>query len=452
MLLTARYVVPVSSPHIEDGAILVRDGVISDIGSASTLRERYPAEKRRDFGLAALMPGFVDLHTHLEFSAMRGLVDDLPYARWKIQLMEKEKALTAADWEDAALLGALEALRSGITTVADITKTGASVPAVTASGLRAFIYREVSAMDKALVERAVDGASQDIDEWRSLTDSERVTIGIAPHSTYSCHPTLFSSVADYATRNSIPVATHLAGSREEYNFVKYGSSILAVDYRDLETDRVPWLPTGVSPVKYVLQWDLLDVPNMLAVHCTQVDDDDIETLAASGVSVAYCPRCNAKLGMGMLPLRSMLAHGINVGIGTDSPAANNAMDMFDEMRIGLLIQRAIDPDEIFFDARTFIGLSTIDAAKALQIDHMTGSLEVDKKADIIAVDLAQSHQAPISNPYSTLVHSANQDNVIFTMVEGRVLFDEHNPADLDIDLDVERIMMRADEIRSKLRA
>lgn len=448
MLLTARYVVPVSSPHIEDGAILVQDGVIGDIGSARVLGEKYPSEEIRDFGLAALMPGFVDLHTHLEFSAMRGLVDDLPYARWKIQLMEKEKVLTSADWADAALLGVLEALRSGITTVADITKTGASVPAVTVSGLRAFIYREVSAMDKALVGRAVDEALQNMADWKSVIDKERVTIGIAPHSTYSCHPALFSHVAEYATRNSIPVATHLAGSREEYNFVKYGSSILAVDYRDLEVNRVPWLPTGVSPVKYVLQWDLLDVPNLLAVHCTQVDDADIEVLASNGVSVAYCPRCNAKLGMGMLPLRAMLANGIKVGIGTDSPAANNAMDMFDEMRIGLLIQRAIDPDEIFFDARTFIGLSTIDAAKALQIGHMTGSLEINKEADIIAVDLAQSHQAPISNPYGTLVHSANQDNVIFNMVGGRVLLDEYN----SVDLDVERIMARANEIRTKLRA
>ncbi|MDZ4178396.1 MAG: amidohydrolase family protein [Coriobacteriia bacterium] len=448
MLLAARYVLPVATPHIEHGAVLVKNGHIVEIGELASLRELHPDEEVRDFGLAALMPGFVDLHTHLEFSVMRGLVDDLPYAGWKLQLMEREKQLDSADWEDAALLGALEALRSGITTVADISDTGAAVRAVAASGMRAFVYREVSTMEKARVDEVMVAALADMAQWRAASDPDLVTVGIAPHATYSCHPELYRRVADLAIAEGVPVATHLAGSKEEYNFVKYGSSALAVDYRERDAHTIPWLPTGVSPVRYVLQWGLMDVPSLLAVHCTQVDDADIEILATHDVSVAFCPRCNAKLGMGVMPLRKMLYGGVTVGIGTDSPASNNTMDMFDEMRIGLLVQRAIDANEQFHNARKFVKLGTLDAARALGIDDVTGSLEPGKQADIIAVDLSHSHQLPTAYPYSTLVHAANQDNVVFTMVAGRVLYDDGGWTTLDAG----RISQRAEEIRLKLRA
>lgn len=447
MLLAARYVLPVAAPHIENGAVLVRDGRIVEIGELATLQVKHPEEPVRDFGLAALMPGFVDLHTHLEYSAMRGLVDDLPYAEWKLQVMEKERALAPEDWEDAAMLGALEALRSGITTVADITDSGSSMRAVNASGMRAFVYREVQTMDHKRIDEAMTAAEQDISDWRSSADEELVTVGIAPHSAYSCHPELFRRVSDYAIATGTPVTTHLAGSRAEYEFVKYGSSTLAFEYRQKWGSDVPWLPTGVSPVRYVLQWGLMDVPELLAVHCTQIDDEDIDVIATKDVAVAFCPRCNAKLGMGVLPLRKLLYRGVRVGIGTDSPASNNTVDIFDEMRIGLLIQRAMDAHEQFHVARKFVKLATFDAARALRIENIVGSLEPGKVADIIAVDLSHTHQLPTQYPYSTLVHAANQDNVVFTMVCGRVLYDSGQWSTLD----VERLRVRAEELRVKLR-
>ncbi|MHB8051265.1 MAG: amidohydrolase family protein [Coriobacteriia bacterium] len=424
MLLLARYVLPVSSPYIEDGGVLIRGSRIVAVGPRSELLAAYPAEEVIDYGLAALMPGFVDLHTHLEYSVFRGIVDDLPYARWKMEVQRREESLTDEDWAASAALGAEEAIRSGITTIADPTYSGASLRAADDAGLRAVIYREVSTMDASRVEAAVAEALEDMRAWEASSDSERITIGISPHGPYTCHPRLFKAVAEAIGTSDTHVSIHLAGSKDEYDFVKYGSSQLGQDFRTQSgwADEA-WMPTGVSPVRYVYQWGILDLPNVLAVHCVHVDADDVAVLARTDVAVAYCARCNAKLGMGTAPLGDFLQKGLRVGIGTDSPASNSTMDFFAEMRTGLLVQRSLRGEKGFFTAEEFIRLSTLDGARALKMEDEIGSLEQGKRADIIAVDLSHSYQLPTENPYGAVVHTSNQEDVLLTMVEGRVLLD-----------------------------
>ena len=206
MLLLARYVLPVSHPHIEDGAVLVRDGAIVALGDRVELMRDHPDEEVVDYGLAALMPGFVDLHTHMEYTIFRGVVDDLPYTEWKMAVQGREHLLTEQDWADSAVLGAIEAIRSGITTVADITDSGASVLATQDSGLRGVLYREVSTMDTASVDRVMAEALADIDDWTARTDGSRITIGIAPHSPYTCHPRLFQALVAEVERRDRPVS------------------------------------------------------------------------------------------------------------------------------------------------------------------------------------------------------------------------------------------------------
>jgi 5-methylthioadenosine/S-adenosylhomocysteine deaminase len=450
MLLIARYVLPVTAPHIENGAVLVRDRKIVDIGYATKLKTCYPDEKVRDFGLAALMPGFVDAHTHLEYSAMRGLINDSPYAAWKIHLANKEQRFTPQDWQVSAQLGVLEAVRSGITTIADITATGVSLKAAQDVGLRGVIYREVGTMDRHEVRRALDEAEADVRAWRDAVDKEQFQIGVAPTALYNCHPMIFEGVADFAS-DGTPVALHLAGSREEYDFIRYGSSPFSVHSTEQERgygiDVPPWLATGVSPVRYILNWGIFSAPNVLAVHCVHVDDSDIEKLEDYDIAVAVCARCNAQLAMGVAPLMKFIKAGLRVGLGTDSPAATDATDPIEEMELNLLLQRALGSRLSFPTAAQMIHLATYGSATALRLEDKVGSLATGKLADIIAVDLSNSNQAPTHDPNSAIVHTATQDNILMTMIGGNIVYDgqhRHN-------IDTERVFERVEELRIKLR-
>ncbi|MDR0888563.1 MAG: amidohydrolase family protein [Coriobacteriales bacterium] len=500
MLLLARYVIPISSPPIENGAVLVSDGLIKDVDYATRLRTKYPDEPVHDFGLAALMPGFIDTHTHLEYSAMRGLINDSPYAAWKMHLAEKEKLFTLEDWNDSALLGALESVRCGITSIADITNTGAAFRAAAAVGTHGVIYREIATMDRQAVDDVFSAAVDDVYGWReqvkqaaradeivhAIQNDSNVTnmfkaisaeqladqtnkdnsaqetfgagaaasgllqIGVAPSALYQCHPLVFEKVADFA-EDGTPVALHLAGSKEEYDFIRYGSSPFSVHATEQERgfgiDMPPWLATGVSPVQYILNWGVLDAPNVLAIHCVHVDDNDIEKLADRDVAISICSRCNAQLGMGIAPLMKFVRAGMRIGLGTDSPAATDATDMFQEMRIGLLIQRAIGRRSRFLSAAEMMYMATLGGARALRMDDRLGSLDAGKVADVIAIDLSNSNQAPTHDPNAAVVHTATPDNILMTMINGEIVYDGQHRHDIDVD----RVFARAEEMRLKLR-
>lgn len=450
MLICAQYVLPVSSEPLHNGAVLVRDGLIRDIGKADMLRLRYPDEEVRDFGLSAIMPGLVDTHTHLDNSVLRGVVHDVPYTTWVESVLEQSAKMETSDWFDSAILGGLDALSNGITTIADITTTGASCTAAQKLGLRGVIYREVGAMDKRRVDWAMRSAEKDILNWRAAVDSDRVTIGIAPASLHSVHPSVFRRVSEFARKEDLPVAMHLAGSREEYNFVRYGSSPFSVHGMDDKRGFVeipPWLPTGVTPVRYALNWDAFESPRVLVVHGVHVNDEDIMKLKEYSVSVAVCPRCNAQLGMGVAPTTEFLKAGLNVGFGTDSPAATDSTDMFNEMRLGMLIQRAVNVGE-FLDSTTALEIATIGGARALGLDHKIGTLDLGKCADIIAVDLSSSHQSPATDAVSAVVNTCNGNDVLMTMVDGKILYEKSK---WNVDIEVAKNIARIIEIRSKLR-
>lgn len=453
MLLTARYVLPVSSPHIENGAVLVQDDKIVEVGHALAMKERFPNEEVMDFGLAAIMPGFVDAHTHIEYQILRGILNDVPYAPWKAYVSEKKQLLKYEDWLESAYLGALEVVTSGITTIADVTSRGVSARAADEFGLRSVIYRKVGALEKSEVAKAMSRADQDIHAWRGEFDQSRMEVGIAAGSLYTCHPEVLRSIGQYGM-DGTKVAIHLAGSREEYGFIHDGTSMFAIQARNARTRSISsrqsttFLPTGVSPVRYAVNWGILDAPNVMAIHCVHVDDTDIKMLAQRNISIVVCQRANAKLSMGIAPIMKFRKAGITVALGTDSPAAADGADVFEEMRFGLLAQRAISSSGEFLVAADMIKMATIDAARALGIDDRVGSLEAGKQADIIAIDLSTSHQVPTHYPNSAVVHTATRDNLLMTMVDGKILYRD---GAFTFKTDLEHRLQHAEELRIKLR-
>ncbi len=430
----------------------MKDGRIADIGDMASIIQKYPDEEVTDYGMAALMPGFVDLHTRLEKTVLRGLVADQPYAKWILSVIDKSTRLELSDWYDSAVIGGLDALASGITTVGDITSTGAVLKATLALGMRSVVYREVGAMDKMRVQYAMHSAQRDIDQWRADCVGTNTQIGIAPAAIYANNPQVFGLVSDFATKEDLPVAMRLAGSREEYNFVMYGSSMFAVDNMDVETrgyvEIPPWLPFGVSPVRYALNWGAFDAPNVMVIHAVHLDDDDIRKLVEKDVAICTCPRSNAQLGMGVAPLSEFMRAGLRVGLGTDSPAATESTDMLSEMRTGLLLHRAHNTNR-FLDAATMLELATIGGARALKMEDEIGSLDVGKRADIIAIDLSSSHQSPEVNPMSAVVNTCSLSDVLMTMVDGKTLYEKDH---WNVGLEVAKSIARVIEIRTKLRA
>ena len=450
MLLIAKYIIPVTSEPLADSAVLVRDGRIEDIGDADKMRLRYPDDEVRDFGTAAIIPGLIDLHTHMENSVLRGIVPDQPYISWIQSVRAAGAKLDVHDWHSSAVLGSLEALSAGVTCVCDMSNTGASCSVISKMGMRGIVYREVGAMDKRRVGDAMRMARNDIARWSELVDSERIRIGIAPRETYDCHPAIFSLASQVAREESIPLSVYVAESREEYDFIRYGSSALSVasagDRRGF-VEVPPWLPTGVSPVRYVLNWNAFEADNVIAVHCVHVDSEDIRKLKEHDVAIAVCPRCSAQLSMGVAPIPEFLRSGLRVGLGTGYSVSTNASDIIKEMRVGLLLNRAVNPGR-FIATSTMLRLATIDAARALKMDDKIGSIEIGKFADMAVVDLSDSRQVPTDDPAAAVINSCSAADVLMTMVGGNIRYEKNH---WHVDVDVARDIAHVIEIRSKLR-
>lgn len=450
MLLCAKYIVPVSSEPMENGAVLVRDGVIADIGTAEMMRLRYPDEEVKDFGMAALTPGFIDLHARVEDGVLRGLIRDLPFVEWRKNIGDLRSRISSKEAYDSAYLGCLEELSAGVTTIGDTTSTGAAVFAAQDCGLRAVVYREAGAIDKRLVNYAMKKVDSDLEKWSQSVDEDRIVLGIAPDPVYECHPELYRSAAKYAAEhNNLPIAMKLAGSNEELRFVKDGATAgldSTVDHRGF-VEVPPWLPTAVTPVNYVLNWGLFEAENVMIVYGVNVSEDDIRHLRDYDVAVATCPSLNAQLGMGVAPVSEYLRSGLRIGLGTGAPGSVNYLDMFAEMRFELMIQRALSRE--FLNPQTLLEMATLRAAEVLRLDDKIGSLEIGKLADIIAIDLSGSHQTPTTDPVTALLGSASNSDVVMTMVNGNILYEAGR---LHVGEGATKVIAHVLEVRGRLRS
>ena len=437
MLLKAKYVFPVSELPIKDGCVVVHDNKIVEVGKSADVEKHYPTDETIDLGLAGIMPGFVNLHTRLERTILRGTVADEPYSVWLSKTNKYASRLETNDRIDSSKLGCLEAIRCGTTTVADIATDSGAYSAIQNSGLRGIVYREVAALEKNRVEFALSGAKEDIEKWEKNKETDRVEVGISPASPFQNHPKVFGACAKYANDNSLPLTIRLAGSLEEYNFIMRGMSMSKLSNPDVVNTKYvenpPWLPFGVSPVEYVKNWGAFECQNASIIHGIHVNEQDINTLKDYHVGICSCPASEAQLGMGATPVSEYIQAGIAIGFGTDSPAATEAADMLSELRFAMLLHRALNVKE-YLRSSTVLRLGTLGGAKVLHMDDKIGTLQAGKLADIVAVDLSKTNQILDMNPVSALINSCTSANIILTMVDGNILFrDGKMTSDVHVD-------------------
>ncbi len=401
-----------SLAQYEPGAVAVRGDSILAAGYEDDLKKEFKAKEVIDCGGKALLPGLINAHTHVPMTLLRGLADDLRLDVWLMGFMlPVEREFVSPEYVRlGTLLACAEQIRSGITTFNDMYYYEHEVAKATAeAGMRAVCGQTVmkyTAPDAPAFEDSLAMAREFIKEW---IDHPLIVPAIAPHAPYSCTPEILRNCAELAVEFDVPLHIHIAET--------------ALEVENMRNEN------GMPVVPYVKKQGLLDA-KVIAAHCVHIDQGEMRTLLHAGAGVAHNPSSNLKLASGFAPVQKMLDNGLNVGIGTDGPASNNDLDMFEEIRLASLIAKASTGDPTVLPAATALLLGTRLGAQALHIGHLTGSLEKGKRADLILVDLSPAHNSPrfrrdVNNAYAQLVYAAKSTDVSDVMVNGRWLMRDH---------------------------
>ncbi len=404
-LITARWVIPVvpNDAVLEHHAIAIDKGAIVDVLPIARALERYGDTPTVSLGNQVLIPGLINLHTHAAMTLMRGLADDLPLMTWlHDHIWPVESKIVCAEFvRDGTLLACAEMLRGGVTCFNDMYFfPEATAQAALQARMRAAIGIIAVEFPSAYATDATDYLSKGMALRDAMRDENRLSFCLAPHAPYTVSDATFERIAVYAAELDIPVHTHLHETTDEIR-----DSIAA---------------HGVSPLRRLANLGLLG-PNLIAVHATHVATEDIALLAAHGCHVAHCPTSNLKLGSGLAPIAALLQAGINVGLGTDSAASNNRLDLLAELRLAALLGKLGACNAAAIPARQALEMATINAARALGLEHKIGSLETGKRADITAINLDALELAPCYSPLSHIAYAAGREQVSHVWVDGELL-------------------------------
>jgi 5-methylthioadenosine/S-adenosylhomocysteine deaminase len=406
----------------DPGALAVQGDSIMAVGLESEILGEYSASSLVDCGGRILMPGLVNAHTHAAMTLLRGLADDLRLDVWLMgYMMPVEREFVSPDFVRlGTLLACAEMIRSGVTTFADMYYYEEDVAkAATEAGMRALAAQTVlkfPSPDADSYEDSLAMARDFISRWKGHA---LILPSVAPHAPYTCTDEILRATAALAAEFDVPLHTHLSETALEVENMRKGS--------------------GMPVIPYVKKQGLFEA-KVLAAHCVHIDVGEMHTLLHAGAGVSHNPSSNLKLASGFAPVRKMLETGLNVGIGTDGPASNNDLDMFEEVRLAAFVAKAVSNDPTTLPASTALTMATRLGARALHIGHLTGSLEPGKRADLILVDVSALHNSPAfkrdaTNPYAQIVYAAKSTDVTDVMVNGRWLMHERELLTLtEVDL------------------
>jgi len=422
MLLTGT-VVADADTVLEDGGVVVEGDRITAVGERADLAEAYPDHEHREFGIVA--PGLVGGHVHSVQSLGRGIADDTELLDWLFEsVLPMEAALDADGMAVAAQLGYLECLESGTTTVIDHLSVNHAERAIAAAGETGIRAR----LGKVLMDQRSPAALEE-DATAALAESERlieryhgayddrIRYAVTPRFAVSCTEECLRGARDLADRHDgVRIHTHASENRGEIETVE----------EDTGMRNLHWLDeVGLTGEDVVL------------AHCVWTDESERELLAETGTHVTHCPSSNMKLASGIAPIRDYVDRGINVALGNDGPPCNNTLDAFTEMRQASLLGKVDDLDPTALPATTVFEMATRNGARAAGFEKV-GKLREGWKADVVGIDTDLTRATPIHDVCSHLVYAAHGDDVTFTMVDGRVRYDQGDFPHVDADAVRER--------------
>ncbi len=417
------------------GAVAVKGDSIIAVDMQDEITKEYSANETIDCHGKVLMPGLINAHTHVPMTLLRGLADDLRLDVWLMgYMMPVEREFVSPEFVRlGTLLACAEQIRSGVTTFNDMYYFEEHVARAAAdAGVRAVCGQTVMkfpAPDAASYEDSLQMAREFIQRWK---DHPLIVPAVAPHAPYTATPEILRAAADLAKEFDVPLHTHLAET--------------AFEVENMRNDQ------GIPVIPYVKKQGLFEA-KVIAAHCVHIDTGEIRTLQHAHAGVAHNPSSNLKLASGFAPVMKMLEAGVNVGIGTDGPASNNDLDMFEEVRLAAFIAKAVTNDPTSLPAPQALLMATRLGAQALHIGHLTGSIEVGKRADLILVDISPLHNAPsfkraADNTYAQIVYAGKSTDVSDVMVNGKWLMRNRQLLTLKED----ELLVQAQEIAKKIDA
>ncbi len=404
------------------GDVLVEGGRIASVGVV-----KGGADDEVDCRGCAVLPGLINVHGHVANTLLRGRADDVPLEKMLEVAFAADAKVTRRDVQVGALLGCLEMLKSGTTSFVDLFYWEDEVArAVREAGIRGFLAWAVLDPDKTTQRGVpVKNAEQFV---RKNKGHRLVTPMVGLQGVYACAEETYLAAKDVAEREDVKMHTHLSETRGEVN--------------EHETR------TGLRPVEWLDKIGFLG-PRLSAAHCVWVTINEVRTLARRKVAVAHCPVSNMKLASGgVAPVPEMMAEGVPVGLGTDSPISNNGLDLFGEMKTCALLHKAARWDAAVMSAQTVLDLVTIGAAKALGVDREIGSIEVGKRADLAVVDVRTAHATPFypDTSSSHLVYSSRGGDIRATIVDGVIRVGDGHLVGIDEAEVIGRVQEVADEL------